>query len=335
MTDRKCLYAIDSHTMGEPTRIILEGFPEVGGKTIMEKKINLQKSYDYIRRAVINEPRGHRDMFGAVIMPPTRCDADLGVVFMDGGGYLNMCGHGSIGAATVAVDQKLVPVVEPYTEVTLEAPAGLIHTRVKVENGRAKEVSIINVPAFLYQKEVRVTVPRFGTITLDIAFGGNFFALVDAQALGIDLTAQNLDLLIDTGITIRDTVNLQVAVQHPLLKDIDTLDLVEFYGPAKSEGAMMRNIVVFGENQVDRSPCGTGTSAKLASLYARGQIGLGEDFIYESIMGTRFRGRVLSETTVGNYPAVVPEITGCAYVTGQNTLILDDDDPFEYGFELL
>lgn len=335
MTGRTSLYAIDSHTMGEPTRIILEGFPEVGGNTIMEKKINLQKNYDYIRRAVINEPRGHRDMFGAVILTPTQSEADLGVVFMDGGGYLNMCGHGSIGAATVAVDQKLVPVVEPYTEVTLEAPAGLIHTRVKVENGKAREVSIVNVPAFLYKKGAVVAVPQLGEVTLDIAFGGNFFALVDVRKLGSDLNPQNLDFLVDAGIAIRDAVNAQIPVQHPLLTDIRSVDLVEFYGPAQSEGAMMRNIVVFGERQVDRSPCGTGTSAKLASLYACGEIKLGEDFIYESIMGTRFRGRALRETTVGEFPAIVPEITGSAYVTGRNTLILDDDDPFEYGFELV
>ena len=335
MTNRKSLYVIDSHTMGEPTRIILDGFPEVSGNTMMEKKINLQNNFDYIRQAIVNEPRGHSDMFGAVIMKSTRQDADLGVIFMDGGGYLNMCGHGSIGAATVAVEQKLVPVEEPFTNVTLDAPAGLIHTRVRVVNGRAKEVSIVNVSAFLYLQDVEVNVPLLGSLKLDIAFGGNFFALVNSEDLQIDIIPQNLDRLVAAGIAIRDAVNKQIHVQHPTIADIHSVDLVEFYGPARTEGAMLRNVVIFGKKQVDRSPCGTGTSAKVAALYAKGKLKLGEDFIYESIMGTKFKGRVLKETTVGNYKAVIPEITGRAYVTGINTLVFDDEDPFQDGFALL
>ncbi|MCO7127601.1 proline racemase family protein [Sporolactobacillus shoreicorticis] len=327
------LLAIDSHTLGEPTRIIVEGFPEADGATMMEKKLNLQKNYDHLRRAVIDEPRGHRNMFGAIIMKPTHKDADLGVVFMDSGGYLNMCGHGSIGVATVAVARRLVPVTEPYTSVCLESPAGLIRTRVRVEHGKVKETTIVNVPSFLYRKAVDIHVPGWGTIQADIAFGGNFFALVDSRKMGLPLQMSGLNQLIQAGAAIRKAVNQQVHIFHPLLPDIRSVDLVEFYQTDLMAKAM-KNIVVFGDNQVDRSPCGTGTSAKIASLYAQQKLIIDEPFISESITGTKFIGRALKVTTVGSYPAIIPEITGRAYLTGENKLIFDHEDPFEYGFNL-
>ncbi|QAA21469.1 proline racemase family protein [Sporolactobacillus terrae] len=333
MADDQSLFIIDSHTMGEPTRIIVNGFPEVDGNTIMEKKICLQKNYDHLRRAIINEPRGHRNMFGALLMKPIHKEADLAVIFMDGGGYLNMCGHGSIGVATIAVIRGLVPVTEPYTHVALETPAGLIRTRVKVENGRVKEACMINVPAFLYRKDVAIQVPKWGEIRVDVAFGGNFFALVNAENLGIALIPENLNRLLQIGVDIRESVNQQTVIQHPLLSDIHSVDLVEFFEPLH-DPRTIRNTVVFGKRQVDRSPCGTGTSAKIASLCARGELKLGEDFVCESIMGTRFTGHALGKTAVGDYPAVIPEITGRAYVTGESRLIFDDEDPFEFGFAL-
>ncbi|RYL88500.1 proline racemase [Sporolactobacillus sp. THM7-4] len=331
MPSCKNLFAIDSHTLGEPTRIIVDGFPEVDGASMMEKKLNLQRDYDYLRRAVIDEPRGHKNMFGAIIMNPTRSEADLGVVFMDSGGYLNMCGHGSIGVATTAVARGLVPVTEPYTEVTLEAPAGLIHTRVKVEQGRVKETSIVNVPSFLYRKDMNIQIPETGEIQLDIAFGGNFFALVNVRSIGIPLHPKYLNRLMEAGAAIRKAVNEQVQIQHPLLPDIHSVDLVEFY---ENKPGAMRNVVVFGDNQVDRSPCGTGTSAKIATLCARKELMPGEPFISESITGTQFIGKALKNTRVGDYPAVIPEITGRAYITGENRFLFDDEDPFEYGFTL-
>ncbi|MFX3616538.1 MAG: proline racemase family protein [Sporolactobacillus sp.] len=327
-------FAIDTHTMGEPTRVILNGFPLIPGTSMMEKKIYLQKNFDYIRQTLVNEPRGHRDMFGAVILAPTCPGADIGVIFMDGGGYLNMCGHGSIGVATVAVERGLIPVIEPYTDVVLETPSGLIHTRVKVEKGRVKEVSIVNVPAFLYRKDQRVAVSGLGEIKLDIAFGGNFFALVNAEQIDVAIETKNLGSLLRYGLAIREAVNQQIAVSHPILADIHTVDLVEFFGPAQSPAASLRNVVVFGKEQMDRSPCGTGTSAKLATLYARGQLKLNEDFVYESIMGTRFRGRALRETRVGRYPAIIPEITGQAFIIGENRLVIDEEDPLKFGFLL-
>ena len=332
--DSTRFYAIDSHTMGEPTRVILSGFPPLRGKTMMEKKQYLAEHLDYLRKALILEPRGHADMFGAIVTEPTRPDeADLGVIFMDSGGYLNMCGHGSIGVASVAVDEKLVPVTEPYTRVVLEAPAGLIETKVRVENGKAKEVTITNVPCFLYKAGVQVELQDFGPVTLDISFGGSFFALVNADKLGIALKPEAVSLLVRTGMEILQKVNQQERVQHPYL-DIHTVDLVEFYGKADKPEATLKNVVVFGDGQVDRSPCGTGSSAKVATLYQKGRLRMHEEFIYESITGALFRAQVIRETMAGPYPAVVPQVTGSAYVTGRQEIIIDPDDPLKYGFSL-
>ncbi|MFT8872773.1 MAG: proline racemase family protein [Sporolactobacillus sp.] len=334
MTSRRHFFAVDSHTMGEPTRIILDGFPSVDGSTMMKKKQYLQRHYDDLRRALMNEPRGHRDMFGALILAPVNPAADIGVVFMDGGGYLNMCGHGSIGVATVAVDRRLVRVKEPVTEVVLDTPAGLVRAAVAVSQGKVRQVSIVNVPAFLYRRDVSICVPELGAVKLDIAFGGNFFALVDAETLGLALRRDERSRLIALGTKIRRAVNEQQRVEHPLLTDVRSVDLVEFYGPALTDGGAMRNVVVFGGDQIDRSPCGTGTSAKLAALHARGQLRCGESFTYESLLGTHFRGRIIAETRVGSYPAIIPEITGQAFVTAENTLIIDESDPLKYGFLL-
>jgi len=330
----KELYAIDSHTIGEPTRIILSGFPEIPGDTMMEKKNRLQNEYDHIRKALMNEPRGHQHMFGAIVFPTARADADLGAVFMDGGGYLNMCGHGTIGLATVAVEEKLVAAVEPYTELNLETPAGVVHTRVHVENGKVRSVSFTNVPAFLYCRDVDVDVPGLGSIRMDIAYGGNFFALVDAVQLGLTLSPENAETVSSMGKRIRDAVRAQIEVRHPLLPDIRSVDLVEFFGPALKPEATLKNAVFFGRDQLDRSPCGTGTSAKLAALYAKDELKLGEPFVCESILGTCFTGRVLDETMVGPFPAVIPEITGRAFITGRNRLVFEEDDPFQFGFAI-
>ncbi|MCX7884843.1 MAG: proline racemase [Caloramator sp.] len=330
----RTINAVDSHTMGEPTRIVIGGVPVIPGKTMPEKKAYLEKNLDHIRTAIMHEPRGHKDMFGSIITQPTKEEADLGIIFMDGGGYLNMCGHGSIGALTVAVELGMVPVKEPYTDVVLEAPAGLVKGKVKVEDGKAKEVSIVNVPSFLYKQDVEVDVPEVGKLTIDISFGGSFFALVKSSDIAIDICTSNAQKLCDVGMKILKAVNEQVKVQHPVLEHIKSVDLVEIYGPAKNPKATLQNVVVFGQGQVDRSPCGTGTSAKLATLYAKGQLKINEEFIYESITGTMFKGRVLEETKVGDYKAIIPEITGSAYITGFNQFIIDPEDPLKYGFTL-
>lgn len=334
MNFSKSIHAIDSHTMGEPTRTIIGGLPKIYGNTMAEKKKYLEDNLDYIRTTIMHEPRGHNDMFGSIITNPTIEEADLGVIFMDGGGYLNMCGHGSIGVATIAVETGMVEAVEPVTELTLETPAGLVKAQVKVEGGKAKEVSVVNVPSFLYKEDVKIDLPGLGPVSLDIAFGGSFFAIVRDSELQVSIEPENTNIIVERAMKLKDLINKEIRVQHPSKAHINTVDLVEVFGQAQDSRANYRNVVVFGSGQVDRSPCGTGTSAKMATLYAKGQLAIKEDFAYESIIGTVFHGRVLDTSKVGEFDGIIPEITGAAFITGFNHLVVDDEDPVKYGFLL-
>lgn len=331
------LTAIDSHTMGEPTRIVTGGIPNIPGKTMAEKKQYLIDHMDNIRTAIMLEPRGHNDMFGSILTAPCSDEADAGIIFMDGGGYLNMCGHGSIGAMTALVELGYVEVKEPVTNVVLEAPAGIIRGQVKVENGKAKEVSFKNVPAFLYKSDVDLEIPKLGKIKVDISFGGSFFCIFEASQIGLDLDPKNATQIIDYGMKALRAANEQIKVQHPELAHIKTIDLVEMYGPARVSGSTLRNAVVFGDGQLDRSPCGTGTSAKMALLYAKGELKKDQLFVYESVIGTQFKGRIVEELEKKpgyDFPRVTPEITASAYITGINTFLIDPEDPVKYGFKL-
>lgn len=330
----RSIHAIDSHTAGEPTRIVVGGIPNIKGNTMAEKKAYLEENLDYLRTAIMLEPRGHNDMFGSIITQPCDPTADFGIIFMDGGGYLNMCGHGSIGALTVAVETGMVDMVEPITHVKMEAPAGLIEAEVKVENEKVKEVSFINVPAFLYKRDCEIEMDPYGKIKFDIAFGGSFFAIVHANQFGVKIEPKNAQLLNSIGMEMRDIVNREIPVQHPTLDHIKTVDLVEIYDEPTHPEATYKNVVIFGQGQVDRSPCGTGTSAKLATLYAKGEIKEGEPFVYESILGTLFKGRIVGLDKVGEFDAVRPEITASAYITGFNHFVIDDEDPVKHGFIL-
>ena len=324
---------IDSHTRGESTRIVYAGFPEIQGKTMMEKKNDLIENYDNLRKALMLEPRGHRDMFGALLTKPVHKEADYGVIFMDSGGCLNMCGHGSIGTASMLVENRMVDVVEPYTEVILDAPSGMIRTNVHVVNGEAIEVTILNVPAFLYKKDQSIRTSNYGEIIYDISFGGSFFALVNADKIGLSLELNNMNEITNLGMEFITRINQACEIQHPYL-DITSVDLVEFYGTTQNKEADLKNCVIFGESQVDRSPCGTGTSAKLATLFAKNEIALHEEFVYESITGSLFRGEAVSEVQIADIKGIVPQITGSAYITGLNELIIDEQDPLKYGFLL-
>ena len=330
----RSIHAVDSHTMGEPTRVVVGGVPQIPGKTMPEKKKYLEDHLDYLRTAIMLEPRGHNDMFGSIVTTACNPEADFGIIFMDGGGYLNMCGHVSIGAATVAVETGIVPMKEPVTEVNMEAPAGLIRAKVQVKNEKVQEVSIVNVPAFLYKADQQIDLPGYGKITFDISFGGSFFAIVPAKQLNIKLLPENADKLKVLGIQIRDIINKEIKIQHPVLEHIKTVDLVEFFDETDNPKANLRNVVVFGQGQVDRSPCGTGTSAKLATLHAKGKLKQGEKFVYESIASTLFTGEIVGTTKVGDYDAVIPQITGSAYITGFCQYVIDEDDPVKHGFRL-
>lgn len=327
----KVFRVVDSHTMGEPTRVIYDGFPPLKGKTMMERKEYVEQYYDNYRTALMLEPRGHRDMFGALLTEPADERADLGVIFMDSEGYLNMCGHGSIGSVTVAVETGIIQVDGSDSEVVLDTPAGIVRAKVTMEEGRVKEVSIHNVPSFLYKENVRLELEEYGMVTFDIAFGGSFFALVDSEEIGLEISPGNLDRLTDFGMRLKDKINSTMKIRHPYL-NISTVDLVELYGPPTNPAADRKNVVIFGAAQADRSPCGTGTSAKVAALYAKGKLKLGEEFVYESITGSLFRGMAVQETQINGRRAIIPRITGSAYITGYNEWIVDEKDPLAYGF---
>lgn len=332
MSYQHMLTAVDTHTAGEPTRIITAGLPLLPGQTMAEKRNHLRAEYDYIRSALMLEPRGHKDMFGAFLMAPTRPEADLGVIFMDNAGYLSMCGHGSIGVAVVALETGLIPRQEPETPLVLDTPAGLVRIRASLAEGRLRQVVVENVAGFLAHSRVPLSVPDVGQITLDVAFGGNFFALVSAAQLGLSVHPNDLPELMRQGMAIRQAANDQLEVQHPTQPHINEIELVEIYEDWPEKGA--KNVVVFGQNQVDRSPCGTGTCAKMALLYETGRLELNETFTHESILGTRFTGRLLRQEMVGSVSAVVPEIGGMAYITGYQQFVIDPDDPLKAGFLL-
>ncbi len=330
----RILTTVDTHTAGEPTRIVVAGVPFLRGKTMAEKCQELGEHHDSIRTLLMYEPRGHHDMFGAILTAPCSADAQVGAVYMDGDGYLPMCGHGTIGVITAILEMGLVVRTEPETKVMLDTPAGLVRARARVENGRVRQVAFENVPAFLVVSQFPLAVPDFGTVVVDISFGGNFFALVKAEQLGLEIRPDYLPDLVRAGMAIREAANQQITVQHPTQSHIHTIDLVELYqnhtGPDKGQ----RNAVIFGKGQVDRSPCGTGTCAKMAALYAKGELNLGEVYTSESILGTRFSGQLLNPTEIGSFSGVVPEIAGSAYVTGFQQFVVDPDDPLKNGFLL-
>jgi proline racemase len=320
--------AVDSHTEGMPTRVVTAGVDPIPGATMLERKLHFEAEMDDLRLLLMREPRGHSAMSGAILQPPTRDDADWGVLFIEVSGCLPMCGHGTIGVATVLVETGMVDVREPETVVRLDTPAGLVEARVAVEGGRARAVTLRNVPAFLLERDRRV-----GDLVCDIAFGGNFYALVRAADAGVEIDPARGRELIERGAQIMDAINASGAPVHPEDARIAGCRHVVFHAPG-SGGAHARNATSIHPGWLDRSPCGTGTSARMAALHARGELAIGEPFVNESVIGTRFTGRLIGETRVGGLPAVVPEITGRAWVTGMGRYLLDAEDPFPAGFAL-
>lgn len=320
--------SVETHTVGEPTRIITSGFPSCHGLTMMEKKSFLEENYDYLRSALMCEPRGHKDMVGAIILPKVNDIADFGVVFMDADRWINMCGHATIGCATFAIEKKLVPVCEPYTEVIIDTPVGAIPTKVKVENGKPIEVTISNVPAFLFKDNLKVEVDGVDYF-VSISFGGTFFALMDAKQLSINLDSEDLGLLIPFTKKMLNKINELIRVSHPELSIENVVNAEYFLTLDKNS---QKNIVIAKEGQVDRSPCGTGTSAKLAYLYAKGILKPNEEFVNESFTGAKFKGMYKEEVIIGKFSGIRPLITGSAYVVGEATYMIEGRDPVKYGF---
>jgi len=323
---------IDTHTGGEPTRTIIGGLPWVPGKTMNAKMAYLEKNMDWIRTALMLEPRGHSGMAGALLTEPTHPEADIGVIFLETYGYAPMCGHGTIGVSTALVETGMVGVQEPVTHLALDTPAGLIRVRVDVEKGAARSVTFRNIPSFVFAQDVACAIPKFGKISMDVAFGGSVFAILAANSVGITICPENAGEIIEKGKMVRDAVNEQIAVQHPEIEYMDACTHVEFYGEPADPAAHLKNAVFFADRWIDRSPCGTGTSAKMAALHAKGELKPNEEFVHESIIGSIFKARVVAETTVGPYAAIIPEVTGSAHITGINQSLIDPDDPHKHGF---
>jgi proline racemase len=316
-----------------PTRVVTGGVGPVPGETMLERKLHFETEMDELRLLLMREPRGHGAMSGAILQPPTRDDADWGVLFIEVSGCLPMCGHGTIGVATVLVETGMVPVTEPETVIRLDVPAGLVEARVRVEHGRARAVTLRNVPSFLLSRDRTVDVPGLGTIAYDMAYGGNFYALTPAAGAGLAVDPARSAELIDAGLRVMAAINASDRPVHPDDPRIGGCRHVVFHEPGR-DGADARAATSIHPGWLDRSPCGTGTSARMAQLHARGELAIGEEFVNESVIGSRFTGRAVAETTVGGQPAIVPEITGRAWITGMGQYLLDAEDPFPAGFTL-
>lgn len=325
---------IDAHTEGEPLRVIIDGYPDLPGETILDRRRYALEHFDHLRTALMWEPRGHADMYGCLVVPPTSPEADLGVLFMHNEGYSTMCGHGIIAITKVALETGRLPLSEPETLVKIDTPAGMVTAHARVQGGRVKSVYFHNVPSFVLALDEIVDVPGLGRVRYDLAFGGAFYAYVQAEALGLKCTPENFRALIEAGRAIKQAVIAKRPVPHPFETDLSFLYGVIFTGPPLGEDAHSRNVCVFAEGEVDRSPTGTGVSGRLAIHYARNEIDLREPIVIESIIGSRFTGQVVETTTFGPYPAIIPQVEGTAYITGRHEFVIDPDDPLWEGFVL-
>ncbi len=329
----KLVTTIDTHTGGNPTRTVTSGAPALIGNTMTEKMVDMQNRHDDFRRVLMYEPRGHEVMSGCILTDPCDKKADIGVVYIETGGYLPMCGHDTIGVCTALVESGIFP--KDKNVLRLDTPAGLVEAKLDIENGKVNQVTFRNVPSFLYHRDVQIFVDGVGEIHLDIAYGGNFYGLVDARSIELPLMPENASKIIHLAVKIREAVNHKIPVVHPEISVIQGMTHVEFYSDPVSPAANCRNTVVVPPGGIDRSPCGTGTSAKVATLYTKGELGIGEEFVHESIVGSLFYAKVLAETTVGGLPAVIPQVAGSAWVTGFHHFVLNEQDPQNDGFLLI
>ena len=325
---------IDAHTGGEPLRIIIDGYPDLVGQTLLEKRTYAQKNHDNFRKAFLWEPRGHADMYGAIIVEPDTSGADFGVIFIHNEGYSTGCGHAVIALTKVIVETGLIPMMEPETEVKMDTPSGFIQSFAQVKNDEVTGVRFQNVPSFVQALDAEVDVQGFGKIKYDLAFGGAFYAFVDVSEVGLDCTEEYHNALVDVGKKIKQAVMDKVSMAHPTEPDMNFLYGTIFTGSAKDPNHHSRNVCIFADGQVDRSPTGTGVSARAAIHYVRGEIDVGDSITIESIIGSTFRVKVAESSSFGPYDAVIPEVIGNAHITGKNTFWIDPDDPLKGGFIL-
>ncbi|MEL7977837.1 proline racemase family protein [Isoptericola sp. F-RaC21] len=332
MRSSRTYTAVDSHTEGMPTRVVTSGVGVIPGATMNDKRLHFIEHLDDVRKLLVNEPRGHAAMSGAILQPSTRDDCDWGVVYIEVSGCLPMCGHGTIGVATVLVETGMVTVTEPTTTIRLDTPAGVVVARVEARDGHAESVTIENVPSFVVRLDDEVDVPGLGTVPYSLAFGGNFYAMVDLDAVKLPFDRARQQDILAAGLAIMDAINTTAPPSHPTIAGVDHCHHVEFIAPG-STAEHSRHAMAIHPGWFDRSPCGTGTSARMAELWARGELALDTDFVNESFIGSRFVGRLVGRTEVAGIPAVLPTITGRAWVTGLGTYLLDPSDPFPTGFQ--
>ncbi len=340
----KMIQAVDAHAAGEPARVIVGGVLDVPGASMFEKMTYIRTHHDDLRLRMLREPRGYPAANCNLILPPTRPEADAGYIIMEQVEYPPMSGTNTIGVTTVLIETGMVEATEPVTELTLESPAGFIRVKAEVRDGKVKAVTFENVPAFAVHLDAPVEVPELGTVSVDVAWGGMFYVIADAEPLGLRLTPDEAGDAVRIGEMIKAATQEQLDCVHPENPEVRGVSIAQLSAPPLGSGADRRNTVIVStgtldwdrpstwKGVLDRSPCGTGTSAKMAALHAKGQLGLNQDFRHEGILGTVFTGRLVRETTVGEYRAVVPTITGTAWITGFSQFVVDPEDPFPDGF---
>jgi len=331
---RKKFFCIDAHTCGNPVRLVAGGGPVLNGQSMFERRDHFIREYDWIRKGLMFEPRGHDMMSGSILYPPVDPANDTGILFIETSGCLPMCGHGTIGTITAGIEEGLIQPKKPG-QVRIETPAGLVIADYQVDNKRVSSVKITNVPSYLHSSKLEIEAPKFGKLIFDVAYGGNFYAIIDPQENFIGLSACTASDLVRFSPVIRDLINKKYTFQHPENPAISGVSHVMWTGEPEKPGSTARNAVFYGDKAIDRSPCGTGTSARMAQWTAYGKLKPGETFVHESIIGSQFVGRVESLTTCGPFNAIIPSIEGWARITGHNTILIDEEDPYAFGFQVI
>lgn len=330
----KRFFCIDAHTCGNPVRLVAGGGPLLEGANMSEKRQHFLKEYDWIRKGLMFEPRGHDMMSGSILYPPSNPENDIGVLFIETSGCLPMCGHGTIGTVTIMIEEGLVTPKKPG-HLRLETPAGLVTIDYQQEGRKVIAVKLTNVPAYLAKENISVECPDLGMLTVDVAYGGNYYAIVDPQENYRDMADYTAMQLIGWSQKIRERINAAHQFSHPENDTIGGLSHVLWTGAPTQPDSTARNAVFYGDKAIDRSPCGTGTSARMAQWAAKGKLKKGDTFVHESIIGSQFTGRVEDEVKLGESNAIIPSIEGWARITGYNTIVIDDEDPYAYGFQVI
>ena len=334
MQFKNIISTIDSHTGGMPVRMVVSGIPNIPGETMIKKRNFVEKNLEYLK-SLVYEPRGNNNMTVCILTSPCNNKSDFGLLFISPAGFINMCGHGIIGVSVSVVEMGIIEPVEPVTNITIDTSAGIIHSKVYIQEGKCKKVSFQNAPAFLY-KTVNITTPHFGEIPIDISYGGQFLGIVEAEHLNLNnLEIIKADKIIEICMEIKESINNQIEIKHPTIPYMTKVNNVILCINPKNDKANIRIYESGCYGRLDRSPCGTGTSARMASLFSKGKLSLGESYVTESIVGSLFFGKLIKVTKVGNFDGVISEISGTSFITGVHHFIINKDDPFKFGFKVI